>query len=62
MSYKANSWKFMSNNGYDIILKMNDSREQFSVFYDSKEDQDHIWFDKKDIPDLIKLLLEIQAA
>lgn len=59
MSYKTDGWKFTSNTGYEISFKTNENNE-FRIFYELEEEDNGVLFHKKDIPDLVNLLLEIQ--
>ena len=61
MSHKNSGWTFTSTDGSKIEFKTTDDTNEFSIFYEIEKDTGII-FDKKDIPDLINLLLEIQDA
>ena len=57
--YKTNSWIFKSSNGDLIRFKIIIDQDQFKIFL-KDNDQYFILFEKKDIPNLMNLLLEIQ--
>ena len=62
MSFEKEGWVFISTNGDQITFRTVVGQGQFELFYDQPEDLEHgILFEKEDIPELIKLLLEIKG-